>query len=160
MKKALVIAALSLGLAAPAAFAYGPHDPNCVECHSIHEAKGAVILAVAPLTTMKNPKTGKGAEGVQSLCLGCHNESEGIIPIDLMKTHPVGMKPNKVKVPADALAADGSLTCTSCHDPHPANSNYKYLRAKDVPKSSQIGKFCAVCHGDKVDMGAFAKATK
>lgn len=158
MKKVLLTAALTLGLAVPASFAYGPHDPNCVECHSIHQAKGSVILAVAPNINEKNPKTGKGAAGVQSLCLGCHNDDEGIIPIKLMQTHPVGMKPNKVKVPADRLAADGTLTCTSCHNPHPSNSNYKYIWADGVPKAAQIGKFCAICHEDKVDMGAFAKA--
>ncbi|RMG86478.1 MAG: cytochrome C, partial [Candidatus Dadabacteria bacterium] len=35
--------------------------------------------------------------------------------------------------------------------------NYKYLRGT-VAKGSELGKFCAICHGDKVDMGAFAKA--
>ncbi|GAB6062232.1 cytochrome c3 family protein [Deferrisoma palaeochoriense] len=153
----LFAAAVVLGLAAPAAWAYGPHDPNCVECHSIHYAKGKAILAVAPNTKEKNPATGKGAEGDAALCLGCHNEDEGIVPIHLAQTHPVGMKPNKVKVPAELLRKDGTLGCTSCHDPHPSNPNYKYLRGT-VAKGSELGKFCALCHGDKADMGAFAKA--
>ncbi|WP_025321247.1 cytochrome c3 family protein [Deferrisoma camini] len=153
----LLVAAVAVVLAAPAAWAYGPHDPNCVECHSIHYAKGRAILAVAPNTAEKNPATGKNAADDAALCLGCHNEDEGIIPIHLAQTHPVGMKPKKVKVPADLLRKDGTLGCTSCHNPHPSNPNYKYLRGT-VAKGSELGKFCAICHGDKVDKGAFAKA--
>ncbi len=155
MKK-VIITALVLGLGAPMALAYGPHDPNCVECHSIHYAKGQAILAVTPYTSEKNPATGKGASGDAALCLGCHNEDEGIVPIHLGSTHPVGMKPNKVKVPADLLRKDGTLGCTSCHDPHPSNPNYKYLQGS-VAKGTELGKFCALCHSEKVDMGAFAK---
>ncbi len=153
--KHLLVAALLVACAAPA-LAYGPHDPNCVECHSIHYAKGTAILAVAPNTKEKNPATGASAAGDTALCLGCHNEDEGIMPIHLTATHPVGMKPNKVKVPADLLRKDGTLGCTSCHDPHPSNPSYKYLQG-NVAKGSDIGKFCAACHAEKADMGAFAK---
>ncbi len=159
MQRTTVIAAtaLVLSLAAAPALAYGPHDPNCVECHSIHAAKGKAILAVAPLTSQKNPATGAGAAGDVSLCLGCHNEDEGIMPIALMSTHPVGMKPNKVKVPADLLKKDGTLGCMSCHDPHPANPNYKYLQG-NVAKGSDVGKFCSLCHPEQADKGAFSTA--
>lgn len=154
--KRLAVAALALGIAAPA-FAYGPHDPNCVECHSIHAAKGKAILAVAPNTKQQNPATGTGAAGDQALCLGCHSDEQGIMPIHLTSTHPVGMKPNKVKVPAEMLRKDGTLGCASCHDPHPSNPNHKYLQG-GVSKGSEIGKFCALCHADKADTGAFSKA--
>ncbi len=151
----LATIALALGLAAPAA-AYGPHDPNCVECHSIHKAKGRAILAVAPNTKEKNPATGAGVTGGAALCLGCHNADQGIMPILLASTHPVGMKPNKVKVPADLLEKDGGLGCASCHNPHPSNPSYKYLQGS-VAKASELGKFCAMCHPDKADTAAFAK---
>ena len=154
MKKTLV-AALAFGFVATGALAYGPHDPSCVECHSIHYAKGKAILAVAPNTTEKNPATGGTAAGDAALCLGCHNEDEGIMPIHLSSTHPVGMKPNRVKVPSNLLRKDGTLGCTSCHNPHPSNPNYKYLQG-EVAKGSEVGKFCAMCHADKADMGAFA----
>lgn len=153
----ITAAGLVVGLAAAPALAYGPHDPNCVECHSIHAAKGKAILAVAPNNAEKNPATGAGAAGDVALCLGCHNESEGIMPIALMSTHPVGMKPNKVSVPADLLKKDGTLGCMSCHDPHPANPNYKYLQG-NVAKGSDVGKFCASCHPAQADKGAFASA--
>jgi predicted CXXCH cytochrome family protein len=156
-KSAVAAAVLALGVAASGAFAYGPHDPNCVECHSIHKAKGKGILAVAPLTKEKNPATGNQAAGDVALCLGCHNEEQGIMPISLMVTHPVGMKPNKVKVPAELLKADGTLGCMSCHNPHPSNPNYKYLQGQ-VSKSGEVGKFCSLCHSEQVDQSSFGKA--
>ncbi len=156
MKKFL-LASAALLFAASTALAFGPHDNNCVECHSLHYAKGKAIVTVAPNVAEKNPATGKSAEGDVSLCLGCHSDAEGIMPIHLASTHPVGMKPAKVKVPADLLRPDGSLGCLSCHDPHPSNPNYKYLQGK-IAKSSEMGKFCALCHQEKVDMGKPAAA--
>jgi predicted CXXCH cytochrome family protein len=135
-------------LSAPLAFAFGPHDNDCIECHSIHNATGNKIIGVAPLTNVINPATGKNLSGNSTLCLGCHNEDEGIIPIDLKKTHPVGMKPTAVKVPEGSLAADGTLVCRSCHDPHPSNPNYRYLIEK-TNGGKNIGDFCHVCHSDK-----------
>ncbi len=143
----LVAFAVSL-LFAVASFAFGPHDNECVECHSIHAAEGAKIIGVKPLTNVKNPATGKSLTGNSTLCLGCHNDDEGIIPIDLKKTHPVGMKPNKVKVPKANIAADGTLVCGSCHDPHPANPNYKYLIIA-TKGGRDMGDFCQVCHPEK-----------
>lgn len=143
----LVVVA-SILLFAAGAGAFGPHDNECIECHSIHKAAGAKIIGVKPLTTANNPATGKPLTGNSTLCLGCHNEEEGIIPIDLKKTHPVGMKPDKVKVPEGNLASDGTLVCRSCHDPHPSNSNYKYLIAK-TDGGKKMGNFCQVCHSDK-----------
>ncbi len=154
--KRLATAGLLATLAWAPAFGYGPHDPNCVECHSIHYAKGKAILAVAPNTTEKNPATGSGAAGDAALCLGCHNEDEGIMPIHLSSTHPVGMKPNRAKVPAELLSKDGNLGCSSCHDPHPSNPSYKYLQG-NIAKGSEVGKFCSMCHPAQADTGAFAK---
>ncbi len=150
----LLIAVAAVFFAATA-FAYGPHDNSCVECHSLHYAKGDSIIGIKPNTMEKNPSTGAGASDDISLCLGCHNDDEGIMPILLSSTHPVGMKPGKVKVPAELLTSKGTLGCVSCHDPHPSNPNYQYLRG-DVKKSGQLGKFCALCHKEKVDMSEFA----
>ena len=156
MRTTILASLMVLGLSLPAA-AYGPHDPNCVECHSLHAAKGKAILAVAPNTKEKNPSTGAGAAGDVALCLGCHNESEGIMPISLTSTHPVGMKPAKLKIDGQYLKDDGSLGCMSCHDPHPSNPNYKYLRGS-VAKGSELGTFCALCHPAQADSGAFSKS--
>lgn len=154
MKKTIILAAVAV-FTAGAALAFGPHDNNCKECHSLHKAKGKAIIGVEPNKKEKNPSTGGSADDDISLCLGCHNDAEGIMPIMLATTHPVGMKPGKVKVPGDLLRGNGALGCTSCHDPHPSNPNYKYLRSGStaITKAGDLGKFCAICHQEKVDMG-------
>lgn len=161
MRKATILAAATL-FAASTVLAFGPHDNNCKECHSLHKAKGKAIIGVEPNKKEKNPNTGGTSDDDISLCLGCHNDAEGIMPIMLSSTHPVGMKPGKVKVPGDMLRDNGALGCTSCHDPHPSNPNYKYLRSDAnsgaITKGGDLGKFCGICHAEKVDM-AKAKAT-
>ena len=81
--------ALVATLAATTVFAFGSHDNSCTECHSLHYAKGASIIGVAPNTVEPNPATGATAMDDISLCLGCHNDEEGIMPILLKDTHPV-----------------------------------------------------------------------
>ena len=146
MKKTTL--ALILFLLLPAASqAYGPHDNECVECHGIHTAEGASLIAVEPFEA-ENPTTGTPLKDVSALCLGCHSEQGGILEINLMKTHPIGIIPKRAKVPAGNLSIDGTLTCTSCHDPHPSNPNYMYLAA-DVSGSGDLGVFCQICHPGK-----------
>jgi predicted CXXCH cytochrome family protein len=133
--------------------AYGPHDPGCTSCHSIHNAKGAAILAVEPNTKEINPFTKSPATGIAALCLGCHKKELGIAPVMLKHSHPVEITPSaNVSVPAN-LIRDGKVTCSSCHDPHPSNPYYKYLIA-DTGKGSKMGLFCAICHQKQVDKSA------
>lgn len=80
------------------------------------------------------------------MCMGCHS-GEGGMEIQVMQTHPVGITPVKVKVPANLLR-DGKITCMACHDPHPSNTNYKYLIV-DTKDGVEMSKFCGACHGDK-----------
>jgi predicted CXXCH cytochrome family protein len=149
MKKKILLAA-AVVMASGYALAFGPHDNNCTDCHSLHYAKGKAIIGVSP--------KGEGEKSDIPLCLGCHNKEEGIMPIIISATHPVGGKPVKVKVPSDLLRADGTMGCSSCHDPHPSNPNYKYLQG-EVKKSGELGKFCAMCHQEKVDMKEFKTAS-
>ena len=72
--------------------------------------------------------------------------------IDLHQSHPVGIVPRTVKLPADAKGFKGQenqLTCMGCHNHHPSNPNYKYLRWP-ADKGEDLDKFCAHCHPDKV----------
>ncbi len=149
MKK-IALCALGAVMVSGMAFAFGPHDNNCTDCHSLHYAKGKAIIGVAP--------KGEGEKSDIPLCLGCHNKDEGIMPILISSTHPVGAKPAKVKVPSDLLRPDGTMGCSSCHDPHPSNPNYKYLQG-DIKKAGELGKFCAMCHQEKVDMKEFKAAS-
>jgi predicted CXXCH cytochrome family protein len=138
-------------LALPATvMAAGPHDNDCTECHSLHDTKGDYSFGVAPNLSEKYSATGQTVSGTDALCLGCHNEDEGIMPIILVKSHPLGVKPKRAFVPQEVLGRDGELTCGSCHDPHPSNPNYKYLRV-DTSEGRKMGAFCAYCHEAMVD---------
>ncbi len=97
----------------------------------------------------------KPVEGTARFCLQCHATTEkggrNIKPIDRHLSHPFGLasiNPKRARVPAELIRADGTFDCTSCHDPHPSNPNYQYLRV-DTAKGAKMDAFCAVCHAAK-----------
>ncbi len=138
-------------------YAAGRHEGlNCTGCHGIHDAKGNIIFAVEPNKKAINPRTKKPYEGVTSLCLGCHENPEnggmGILPVSSAMSHPYGVTPNpKVAVVPKIFLRNGRLECVGCHDPHPSNTNYKYLRV-DTKGGAEMQKFCAICHPAKADV--------
>ncbi len=148
---------VSLPLSARAA---GGHDSiGCTGCHSIHTAKGEIIFAVQPNKQDLNPKTKQPYGGTTALCLACHDESskggQGYAPVSGHMSHPYGLTTVNAKiarVPPELLR-DGRFECIGCHDPHPSNPNYKYLRV-DTAKGSKMDAFCAVCHPVKTDAPA------
>ena len=146
MKKT-AFAVLLLLLAPSALWAFGPHDNECIECHGIHTAEAPGLIGVEPFAP-ENPNTGTPVGDMSSLCLGCHSDQGGILEIDLMRSHPIGIIPKRAQVPPENLSIDGTLTCASCHDPHPSNPNYMYLRA-EVSGSGNMGAFCELCHPSK-----------
>jgi predicted CXXCH cytochrome family protein len=141
-------------------FAAGGHDSvGCTGCHSIHSAKGALIFAVTANKQVVNPKTKQPYAGTTALCLGCHEDSskggQGYAPISGHMSHPYGLAsvdPKIAKVPPELLREGGRFECLGCHDPHPSNPYYKYLRV-DTAKGSKIDAFCVVCHPIKADSG-------
>jgi predicted CXXCH cytochrome family protein len=141
------------------AFAAGAHDGlNCVGCHGIHTAKGDIIFAVEPNKKALNPRTKQPFTGTTALCLGCHETIErggmGIAAVSATHSHPFGVSPNpKVASVPDTFLRDSKLECVGCHDPHPSNVNFKYLRV-DTAKGAKMGDFCAMCHGSKADPAA------
>jgi predicted CXXCH cytochrome family protein len=157
MKVFRIVAIVILTLSVPAVgFAAGAHDLlNCVGCHGIHDAKGDIIFAVEPNKKSINPRTKQPFTGVTALCLGCHEDIEkggmGILVISSKHSHPFGVSPNpKVATVPGVFLRGGQLECVGCHDPHPSNPNYKYLRV-DTAKGANIQNFCAMCHGSKTD---------
>lgn len=157
--------ALALTLAAPAvALAAGGHDSvGCVGCHAIHTAKGDVIFAVPANKTDVNPKTKQPYTGTTALCLGCHQESnkggQGYAPVHANMSHPYGMAavdPRVAKVPPELLRSGGRFECLGCHDPHPSNPNFKYLRVDTGNKGQNMDVFCGVCHPIKADAATVA----
>jgi predicted CXXCH cytochrome family protein len=160
--RGLVLAALA---ALPlSALATGGHDAvGCTGCHSIHTSKGDIIFAVSPNKTVVNPKTKQPYTGTTALCLGCHEETskggQGYAPVSAHISHPYGLaqvNAKIAKVPAELLREGGRFECLGCHDPHPSNPYYKYLRV-DTAKGSKIDAFCAVCHPIKADTQTVAE---
>ncbi len=139
-------------------FAAGAHDGlTCTGCHALHTAKDSMfIFAVESNKKDVNPRTKMAYSGVSALCLGCHQTPEkggqGMTPIKGHMSHPFGLSsinPKVARVSADLLR-DGKFECVSCHDPHPSNTNYKYLRI-DTANGSKMEDFCASCHPMKAD---------
>jgi predicted CXXCH cytochrome family protein len=152
------IVAVLVPLAARAA---GGHDSvGCSGCHSLHAAKGEAIFAVAPNTKYLDPKTKQPYAGTTAFCLACHQDSDkggqGYAPVSQHMSHPFGIasvNPKVAKVPAELLK-NGRFECMGCHDPHPSNPNYKYLRVDVGATGQNIDKFCGVCHASKSDVPA------
>ncbi len=159
MKRGLLALALVVALWVPGrVWAAGAHDMHCTDCHSTHYAKGDYIVGVTPKQGAINPartRTAEGAASVDVLCLGCHNEDQGIMPIDLATTHPTGVKPTYAPVP-QRLLWDGVFTCVSCHNPHPSNENYKYLIVPTA-QGKEMGVFCVQCHPQQSSKELVAK---
>ncbi|WP_455756614.1 cytochrome c3 family protein [Sulfurimonas sp.] len=142
-----------------AAYSAGPHDGvSCLGCHSTHFAIDDKLFAVKN-KKMINPRNGASLEGlVARNCLGCHELEQfggaGIRPVHLHTTHPIGIKPNpKIADVPDNLLKDGKLDCISCHEPHPSNKNFMYLRVK-TDQGGSIQNFCVTCHSVKGDLTA------
>lgn len=157
----VLAAAVALPLSALAA---GGHDAvGCVGCHAIHTAKDQIIFAVASNKQVVNPKTKQPYTGTTALCLGCHEDSakggQGYAPISGHMSHPYGLAAvdQKIaKVPGELLREGGRFECLGCHDPHPSNPYYKYLRV-DTAKGSKMDAFCAICHPIKADVATVAE---
>jgi Doubled CXXCH motif (Paired_CXXCH_1) len=159
-----IAAAATLAAAPLAALAAGGHDAvGCSGCHSLHASRGEIIFAVAPNKTYLNPRTKQPYTGTTALCLACHQDQDkggqGFAPISQHISHPFGIatvNPKVAKVPPELLR-DGRFECIGCHDPHPSNPYYKYLRL-DTQGGRNLDRFCAACHAMKADPSAVEKA--
>ncbi|ABC82759.1 cytochrome c3 family protein [Anaeromyxobacter dehalogenans] len=161
--RSLLVAALALAVPFAARAAGGHDSVGCGGCHSIHTAKGKIIFAVTPNTKALDPKTKQPYSGTTALCLACHADSkdggQGYAPVSGHMSHPYGVasvNPKVAKVPGELLR-DGRFECIGCHDPHPSNPNYKYLRV-DTAKGQQMDAFCGVCHPGKADAATVKQA--
>ncbi|MBI5787920.1 MAG: tetratricopeptide repeat protein [Candidatus Schekmanbacteria bacterium] len=113
----------------------------CRLCHEI-PSQGTFKSYVEVETDRINPFTGKPFERIESICTSCHTSTH--------MAHPVGIIPNpeKVVLPPEARGFRGEenkLTCLGCHNQHPDNPNYKYLRWS-TDGGQDKAKFCVRCH--------------
>jgi predicted CXXCH cytochrome family protein len=145
-KLASIISALLLPLAVRAS---GAHDAvGCKGCHGDRAVMAGNKKVLDPVT--KQPYAGSTA-----ICLACHETAEqggkDYAPVSQTHSHPFSLasvNPKRAKVPADLLVK-GRFECMSCHDPHPSNPHYKYLRVDAGPKGENLDRFCAACHPSK-----------
>jgi hypothetical protein len=139
------------------ALAAGGHDAvGCAGCHSTHAVKGEAAFALGPNTAVIDPRTGKANGSLSALCLSCHADREdggrGTLPVSSHFNHPFSVarpNPRLARVPP-ALLRDGRFECVGCHDPHPSNPNYRYLRIA-VTRTPTLAELCSVCHPRKSD---------
>lgn len=142
-------------LTLPANTNAGEGHEECSLCHGVHTSKGLRLFPKEFNTKTINPNTSKHLGKIDSLCMACHAskpQGEGIRALDLSRKHYFGGKIYVMKIPDSAKGFKGGedlFTCLACHDPHPSNENYCYLRTqKDVKisKRKYLEKFCLWCH--------------
>jgi hypothetical protein len=152
------IALLVLAVVLPTgSLAAGGHAAiGCAGCHSMHLVRGDALATLAPNTKLVDPRTGKPNLSLSAFCLACHADREdggrGTMPVSGHFNHPFSVaKPNPrlARVPPELLR-DGRFECVGCHDPHPSNPNYRYLRIA-VKRSPTLVELCSVCHPRKTD---------
>jgi len=133
----------------------------CGSCHLVHNAQKSFLWA--------RPITDHSSEGVQFLCISCHN-AEGAAAKKVLSgySHPMNIAPAEKGVVTTLPLFDkngkamdkGLLSCHSCHDPHrwtpssdePAkdqfnvegNAQNSFLRIVNSPSP----KLCENCHPD------------
>ncbi len=124
----------------------------CLNCHGDEEFKAQLKESgegISFLDDMDSKPEGT-ANPLDEMMLG--PVDVGFMIIDLHETHPVGMTPKKVVLPTESKGykwQEEQLTCLGCHDHHPSNPNYKYLRWP-TDKGEDMNGFCAHCHKNKL----------
>ncbi len=149
MRLSIVVPLLGTLLLPVAARAAGGHAK--VGCNGCHAQKDVM----AGNKKLLDPATQQPYAGSTAICLACHETTEaggkGFLPVSRQHSHPFALaavNPRRAKVPEDLLVK-GRFGCMSCHDPHPSNANYKYLRGDVGPKGDRMDAFCATCHASK-----------
>ena len=107
------------------------------------------LILVAALSTPVAALAAGGHDAVG--CGGCHSlhaaKGQQLIPAVAPNTKYLNPKTKQPYTGSTAM-------CLGCHDPHPSNPYYKYLRVDTGAKGDGMDKFCAVCHAMKADATA------
>jgi predicted CXXCH cytochrome family protein len=148
MKMTLLLAVVGVLLLPLAARAAGGHDKvGCNGCHAKKEV-------MAGNKKLLDPATHQPYAGPTGVCLACHETAEaggkGYLPVSQQHSHPFALgtvNPKRAKVSAELMAK--GFGCMSCHDPHPSNTNFKYLRTNVGKTGDRMDAFCGTCHPAK-----------
>ncbi len=149
MNRPLLLSVLGVLLLPLCTRAAGGHDKvGCNGCHAKKEVMAGNKKLLDPAT--HQPYTGSTA-----VCLACHesveNGGKGFLPVSQQHSHPFALasvNPKRARVPAEYFTKE-RFGCMSCHDPHPANTNYKYLRTNVGASGDKMDAFCGLCHPAK-----------
>ena len=123
---------------------------SCKSCHTPHKAKGRELWSrEIPENAFDYASliNAKGKDDI--LCLSCHYpqsvvDGKKVEDVGLL-THPTG---KKVKEKVHLPLPGGTMSCTTCHDPHHAYNNSpkgKFLREPRL-------KLCYTCHKQEADV--------
>lgn len=137
----LILSVIVILCLAPAAALAEKHS-DCDSCH-VNAGEEDYTLVTKSDDSSINLFTGKPFGRSDALCMACHQQFEA------ESIHPVGIVPTRYTLPAESMGFAGQeneISCFSCHDPHPENKNYMYLRWP-AEGGINISKFCvAKCH--------------
>ncbi len=151
-KTMIVVASLALVAASSAWATDDPHATanaiDCAQCHIAHNSLGDVLV--------------ESTDGlVSTLCLSCHSPGGWVGMTKFLSSSEMaepgvsgtshawdknatnsafGAEPPQTQGLLDHLAADGSITCATCHDPH-SNSVSPFLRL-----DTSADALCLDCH--------------
>jgi predicted CXXCH cytochrome family protein len=121
---------LLLGLTAVIAYTIpgeNPHDFSNAECPKCH------------VDASENPKV--LVTSVTQLCLPCHKKKVRRSP------HPVDVRPELVRVPADLPLSNGKITCNTCHNVHDKERTSVFGGKSYFLRRAAAGReFCVACH--------------
>ena len=126
-----MLVAIATAVVAAAVIAYTdptvPHDfspSDCTRCH--YSVQNNPKLLTAPVTR---------------LCKSCHRQSIRA------SSHPVDVRPDKVKVPDDLPLRNEMITCITCHDIHSEDRLVFGIKSYFLRRpTSDMKFFCISCH--------------
>lgn len=112
-----------------------------VSSFNAHNFEGKCLMCHETIPD-KNTKTQNltFVDGIDKLCSRCHT-------IDLQKSHPIKVKPDKNIPLMQHLDKDGLLTCTTCHDVHKEDKTANKSEPAGLLWGHIKGRaFCSLCH--------------
>ena len=129
---------------------------RCGFCHSVHEAKGPMMLAA----------TGQPLKTMDDACVQCHSPNGMANEKSHAKYNHVSGPDVKLKTAIAGLtlplfdaqfhpAANGSVACSSCHNVHAGEKQSKWLLRSTSPT-----QLCVQCHPAQAPMAGGAHDLK
>ncbi|MBN1570535.1 MAG: DmsE family decaheme c-type cytochrome [Acidobacteria bacterium] len=105
---------------------HGRNDVRCNDCHAVHAtpSRGSTVAFTRRDPTV-SPVIGTERQLEYETCIGCHKQTK--VQINKPSHHPI---------------VEGKVTCSSCHNPHGAQSHA-------MIKHETVNIQCWNCHSDK-----------